>query len=627
MPVIQKKPKRTDLIYLLLLMITVIWVYHATYDKKLFLGGDNVVYYITGKAIADGKGYTDISSPYNLPETWFPPGYPFISAGIMKIFGEKIEVMNQANGFFLFGSLVFLYLVIARLLKNKHLAFIITFISGLNMHVLSSSIIAMSEIPFLFTSLGAIYFFMRMERDKLPFKDANFWLFFLFLIFSHYIRPTGIILVGAVIFYLLTQKKWKLSAIIMAGFIICAAPWYIRNSHAGGNRNTASLMRKNYYRPELGTMNTAGDWLSRIGDNAERYISLEIPSAVISYKIEDMKVYDKTLPEDREWLAGILFVALCIAGFFFLKDYRWLFLSYLGGTFALLMVCPEEWVGVRLITAVIPLMYLVMILAVYTGLCAVTKKMGIAEKTSVSFLPFLFLFFILIEKEGITYLVKYSKIEQPYCYARYFDAAKWAKTNLPSNSIVVCRKPEFFYLYSGCKSVNYLYTKNADSLILNMKEKNATHVVLEQLGFASTNNYLYPAIKKNPEKFKTLLHLKFPDTFIFEIHYDCGYEGEMKEGKRNGKGTLKKADGSVYDGYWENDVKKGQGSFTWANGLKFEGEFSNNLRNGPGTLFLQNGKYLKATWVNDTANGPGILYNSNGTVSKQGMLKNNVFVK
>src|SRR5271157_3806258 len=91
----KKKGYWLDILYIFILMIVVITTYNKVYDKKLWLGGDNAVYYITGKAIADGEGYTNINSPANSPATWFPPGYPFISAIVMKVFGERIEVMNK----------------------------------------------------------------------------------------------------------------------------------------------------------------------------------------------------------------------------------------------------------------------------------------------------------------------------------------------------------------------------------------------------------------------------------------------------------------------------------------------------------------------------------------------------
>jgi len=40
---------------------------------------------------------------------------------------------------------------------------------------------------------------------------------------------------------------------------------------------------------------------------------------------------------------------------------------------------------------------------------------------------------------------------------------------------------------------------------------------------------------------------------------------------RHGKGILRRADGSVYDGDWENDVESGIGKMRWLNGDEYEG--------------------------------------------------------
>lgn len=626
-----KKGYWIDLLYFFILLIVVISVYNKVYDKKLWLGGDNVNYYITGKAIAEGEGYTNINSPFNSPANWFPPGYPFISAIVMKIFGERIEVMNKANGFFLFGSLIFLYLISIRLTKNKHLSFVITLITALNLHILNYAIISMTEIPFIFTSLGTIYFLIRMEKQKLPFKDYNFWLFFILLIFCYYIRPTGIVLIGGIILFLLFEKKWKLACIISAGFLICAFPWYLRNKSIGGYRYTSNITLKNYYRPELGPMQTVGDWLNRFEKNTVRYASQEIPSALLGYRIDDNNAYVNPKPKDRNWLAGILFIALGIIGLIRIRMFKWLITLYMAGNFAILIIWPEVWFGVRLMLTIVPLLYLIIILALYDGVSWISKKLNLHEKIRVSFLPFIFLLFIFVLKDGITYLVNSAKGSMPPGYAQYFEIAKWAKMNIPHTSVVACRKPELFYLYSDCKTTNYLLTINADSLISNLKANKATHVVLDELGFSSTGRYLQPALLKNSEKFKLISHTqdadpKKPQTYLYEIHYECGYNGEMKDGKRNGKGISRYADGTVYDGYWKNDVREGNGIFIWPGGLKFEGLFSKNLRNGPGTLYTKKRNRLIGSWVNDTINGYAKLCDSLGNVLHQGMMKNNNFV-
>ena len=616
-----------DAIYISILLIVVIIVYNKVYDERLFLGGDNVVYYMLGKALATGQGYTNINSPFNSPAITFPPGYSFISAIVMTIFGKDIEVMNKANGFLMFGSLIFLYLISSRITKNKHLAFVITLITGLNMHILHYSFIAMSEIPFIFMTLGAIYFFMRIKNLSFPFKDINFWLFFIFIIFSYYIRITGIILLIGTVCYLLQGRKWKMAVVLAAGLLITAAPWYLRNSMIR-NRYTG-ISKINSLRPESGNMQTANDWMKRIEKNSVRYVSLEIPSALLGYEITNTNIYKSPLPKDTKWLIGFVFVALGIGGLFLMGEYKWILIIYLSGTATILMLFPDVWFGTRFMLPVVPLLYLLIIQAVFKLFSWISNKIKIQEKFRVSFMPFIFLLFIIVQKNGINYLVnlKENGIFLP-SFMRYVELAQWAKKNIAHNSVVVCRKPEFFYLYSDCKTTGYLFTLNPDSLIANMKSNKATHVVVDQLGLASTGRYLMPAITKYPEKFKVVQSLKNPNTYLCEIHYECGYEGEVKDGKRNGKGIVHNADGTIYEGYWKNDKKEGDGVMTWTSGIRFEGTYSNNVRNGFGVMYDKHGvARVEAMWINDTMNGFTRTFDDKGKLLHEGFTKNNKFIK
>ena len=45
---------------------------------------------------------------------------------------------------------------------------------------------------------------------------------------------------------------------------------------------------------------------------------------------------------------------------------------------------------------------------------------------------------------------------------------------------------------------------------------------------------------------------------------------------RNGKGTYKHNDGSVYTGDWKNDLKHGQGTLKLVNGTIYEGTYEND---------------------------------------------------
>ena len=77
------------------------------------------------------------------------------------------------------------------------------------------------------------------------------------------------------------------------------------------------------------------------------------------------------------------------------------------------------------------------------------------------------------------------------------------------------------------------------------------------------------------------------------------YEGDMVDGKRNGKGTYKRNDGNSYSGYWENDQKNGYGSYNWKDGESYTGNWKNNKKNGYGIYTYSDGERWSGNWIND----------------------------
>jgi len=79
-----------------ILFLIFFFAYQYTFDSKLDLGGDNGGYYILGKALSSGQGYTNIHYIGNPPHSHFPPGYPALLAIFMFISDSVIfiKVMN-----------------------------------------------------------------------------------------------------------------------------------------------------------------------------------------------------------------------------------------------------------------------------------------------------------------------------------------------------------------------------------------------------------------------------------------------------------------------------------------------------------------------------------------------------
>jgi hypothetical protein len=58
------------------------------------------------------------------------------------------------------------------------------------------------------------------------------------------------------------------------------------------------------------------------------------------------------------------------------------------------------------------------------------------------------------------------------------------------------------------------------------------------------------------------------------------YEGEWKDGVRDGRGILMYANGNVYEGEWKDSVRDGRGILMYANGDVYEGKY--DVRDGKG---------------------------------------------
>lgn len=76
------------------------------------------------------------------------------------------------------------------------------------------------------------------------------------------------------------------------------------------------------------------------------------------------------------------------------------------------------------------------------------------------------------------------------------------------------------------------------------------------------------------------------------------YEGEWKNGKYNGFGTIIWSNGDRYDGEWRDDKYNDQGVYTWANGDRFEGYWRDGKPNGFGVRINRGGARKIQLWDN-----------------------------
>ena len=58
------------------------------------------------------------------------------------------------------------------------------------------------------------------------------------------------------------------------------------------------------------------------------------------------------------------------------------------------------------------------------------------------------------------------------------------------------------------------------------------------------------------------------------------YNGQMIDGKRDGRGVITFANGNSFEGDFKNDKIVGNGVFRWANGDVYTGSFKDDKRTG-----------------------------------------------
>lgn len=572
-----QKPARKPLpkwLFPALLVFGFIIVYPFIFDKKVSLGGDNASYYILGKAISSGQGYTNIHVPGEPPHNHFPPGYPAI-LGVFMLFTQSITFLKIVNGLFLLGTVLITYSLLNRFTENTKMAFAGALLLLFNYHLLSYSTIMMSEVPFLFFATLAMLFFVRMQDSERPFyTDINFYGLLVLSSFAYHIRTAGIALVAGFALYLLINRNWKVLLAYLGGFAVLALPWFFRGKSTGGGGYLQQLTMVNPYRPEEGMMGLS-DWFTRFGNNVSRYLGKEIPHSLFpAFEV------DYTPDASGNILYGLLIVAVIVFGLVKLPKFNWLLAGYLLGTFGILLLWPDVWFGIRFILPLIPFLLFLFIYGIYALVNLLMEKVSISTKLN----PLLFLIFILFFTPQLKLLAEAADEAYLPKFKNYFEMGAWANTNLPEEAVVCTRKPGLFYLFAGRQVAKFANTPDYNELFADMKERGFTHVVVDQLGYAQTGRFLVPAVQDNPEKFQLLNQINNPETYLLAIDYNAGYNGEwLVEDQENG--------------YYKH-TKQGKGTYNYPDGRIYTGEFSNNQPNGQGTMSYPNGRVETGTFIN-----------------------------
>jgi hypothetical protein len=285
-------------------------VYNYISDKKVSVNGDNAYYYLLGKSIHEGKGYTYAFDQSHRPVDTYPPGYPFLLSILMFI-SKDITVLSMFSGVLLLVSL----LLLVRLFKQMEIPWQISLVTALlvlcNYHVAGYAITTLSEVPYLLfypadiagiDQTGYVRFVVAGLAVLCHDFVACIYLLYPFngscadggdCLLPHYPTPLERI-------YRDCSDLYR--------------PWGVSGSYGARYWKYPVLTREavvkiNPYQPEKGNVNF-DSMVVRVGDNLNRYVSKEIPSSMVP----SILVNYKEPAGSGSWMLGFFFIALTLYG-------------------------------------------------------------------------------------------------------------------------------------------------------------------------------------------------------------------------------------------------------------------------------------------------------------------------
>lgn len=104
-------------------------------------------------------------------------------------------------------------------------------------------------------------------------------------------------------------------------------------------------------------------------------------------------------------------------------------------------------------------------------------------------------------------------------------------------------------------------------------------------------------------------------TYLVQAAY-AEYNGDIKNGLRDGYGTLIYEGGDKYVGNFKKNLFNGKGIFYFTGGSKYEGGFKNGLFDGYRVFTYSDGSKYEGEFKNDLYNGNGTFTDEDGNVTK-----------
>ncbi len=474
------------------------------FDPKLFTGGDNAVYVILAESIVQGKGYKNIYMPEEPPHTLYPPGFALLLAPFVLVFGTNLIVLKLLIVLTGIGALYFMF-KLSELIFGAQAKIIVLFFLTIPIFIIYNHWL-LSEMPFLFFSLGSLFFCLRSEKSK-----EFIWGAILFAIYAFFIRTAGISLIIGLALYLLVKRQFRFFAVFVIIFLIFFIPWQIRQASVSTEGSyLEQLLAKNPYQLELGRANLS-ELAKRIWENFLFYSFTVLPMTLLPIIKASFLLT----------VFGFIFLALSLVGFLKRIAKFTVLEIYYTPALIVLLIWPNVWSSDRFFLPVLPIFLFYVYEAIFWLSEKIRSRYSAVVLTGIMVILNAYSIFGMA-RESVVNNTKYLKgnIYAGYTldWQRYFELIGWIRSNTPQTSIIMARKPEFVYLLSKRKSFVYPFTTNAEDV--KQAINRCDYIIYDSFGWtATTQRYLLPILQQQPENYEIIHQTLKPQFYLLQVKH------------------------------------------------------------------------------------------------------------
>lgn len=522
--------KSKAFVAILMSVVAIVYVTQISnvFDRKFDLNGDNILYYTLAQSLSSGNGYSlifGLDEP--TPHMHFPPGYPAFISVLMRLGIDTVLQIKIVNCILLLAAILLLFLIMRKIGCKPIFSAIVCILISCHAEVLRWASMMMSEQLFLVVNMLIVYLICGLDLENIFKKSAwKAWIRILIIGllagYSYLIRTMGTSMTVAVLAWCAVmalkvlimksgKRNWRkaagygvLALVVLFSFIGMRGAWNARNQRISPGFKSDYVGDFNK-KPGGQTMDSLSDWVERAGSNFKSYITYYIPDSVFEKKAE---IGDNEAGV-MAWAGGFVLFLLIVLGMFTVSDAGLLILFYCGVTFAVLLVWPEQYSGLRYFITLIPLLIFGFCRGLYVTVGFISKKIKGREIEFLSLASIVVLLFIIIpryeEAQGYYHNVAKIKKWQDTGNAgiqQYALASEWMGKNLPEDARVICRKPELFYMLSGYRHANGFPQYATPEEIMEMIDRDNVEYIILDVMYIHAYRTVYPAIQKYPDRFR-----------------------------------------------------------------------------------------------------------------------------